>query len=311
MLVENSCADRVFFANSGAEANEGAFKLARLYFRKKGEAHRYEIISLERSFHGRTLATIAATGQEKYRKNWTPLTPRFSSVPMNNIAALESAISENTCAVLLEPVQGESGVHPADLDYMRQVRALCDKTGTLLILDEIQTGLGRTGKLFGYQHYGVEPDIFTLAKALGGGVPIGAVLARESVAQAFEPGDHGSTFGGNPLACAAGLATLSTLLEDNLVENSARMGDYLMKCLGEIRSRKPILSELRGLGLMVGIQLAEPLAKDLSRRCLEAGYLVGTVGDDVLRLLPPLIIRQEDIDRFLTDFEAMLPDAGI
>ena len=311
MLVENSCADRVFFANSGAEANEGAFKLARLYFRKKGEAHRYEIISLERSFHGRTLATIAATGQEKYRKNWTPLTPRFSSVPMNNIAALESAISENTCAVLLEPVQGESGVHPADLDYMRQVRALCDKTGTLLILDEIQTGLGRTGKLFGYQHYGVEPDIFTLAKALGGGVPIGAVLARESVAQAFEPGDHGSTFGGNPLACAAGLATLSSLLEDNLVENSARMGDYLMKCLGEIRSRKPILSELRGLGLMVGIQLAEPLAKDLSRRCLEAGYLVGTVGDDVLRLLPPLIIRQEDIDRFLTDFEAMLPDAGI
>ena len=249
MLVENSCADRVFFANSGAEANEGAFKLARLYFRKKGEAHRYEIISLERSFHGRTLATIAATGQEKYRKNWTPLTPRFSSVPMNNIAALESAISENTCAVLLEPVQGESGVHPADLDYMRQVRALCDKTGTLLILDEIQTGLGRTGKLFGYQHYGVEPDIFTLAKALGGGVPIGAVLARESVAQAFEPGDHGSTFGGNPLACAAGLATLSSLLEDNLVENSARMGDYLMKCLGEIRSRKPILSELRGLGL--------------------------------------------------------------
>lgn len=308
LLVENSCADRVFFSNSGAEANEGAIKLARLYFRKKGQPDRFEIITLEQSFHGRTLATIAATGQEKYRQPWTPLMPKFKSVPMNDLPALESAITENTCAIMLEPVQGESGVHPVDATYMRQVRDLCDKTGTLLILDEIQTGMGRTGKLFAYEHHGVEPDIFTLAKALGGGVPIGAVLAKEAVASAFEPGDHGSTFGGNPLACAAGLASVTAILEESLVQNSARMGAYLLAELKKIATRKPVLKESRGLGLMVGIQLAIPIAKELNRSLLAAGYLLGTVGEDVLRLLPPLIISQADIDRFLQDFEGLLPD---
>lgn len=308
LLVENSCADRVFFSNSGAEANEGAIKLARLHFRKKGQPDRIEIITLERSFHGRTLATIAATGQEKYRQPWTPLMPKFRSVPMNDLTALESAMTENTCAIMLEPVQGESGVHPIDATYMRQVRDLCDKTGTLLILDEIQTGMGRTGKLFAYEHYGVEPDIFTLAKALGGGVPIGAVLAKEAVASAFEPGDHGSTFGGNPLACAAGLASVTAILEESLVQNSARMGAYLLTELKKMTTRKPVLKEIRGLGLMVGIQLAMPIARELNRSLLAAGYLLGTVGEDVLRLLPPLIISQADIDRFLSDFEGLLPD---
>jgi acetylornithine/N-succinyldiaminopimelate aminotransferase len=308
LLVDNSCADRVFFANSGAEANEGAIKLARLHFRKKGQPERYEIISLEHSFHGRTLATIAATGQEKYRKNWTPLMPKFHSVPMNDIGALEEALTERTCAVLLELVQGESGVHPISGAYIKAVRDLCDRTGTLLILDEIQTGLGRTGTLFAYEHFGVEPDIFTLAKALGGGVPIGAVLAREHVAKAFEPGDHGSTFGGNPLACAAGLATVTTVLEDHLVENSARMGALLKDGLLALADANPVIAEVRGLGLMVGIELRKPIARELNLRCLEAGYLVGNVGDSILRLLPPLVIEQADVERFLKDFACLLPE---
>lgn len=307
LLVDNSCADRVFFSNSGAEANEGAIKLARLYFRKRGQPERYEIISLERSFHGRTLATIAATGQEKYRRNWTPLMPTFHSVPLNDFNALNAAVTERTCAILLEPVQGEGGVHPATKAYMRQVRDLCDRTGTLLILDEIQTGIGRTGKMFGYEHFDVEPDLFTLAKALGGGVPIGALLAKEHVAQAFEPGDHGSTFGGNPLACAAGLATVKTVLEDHLADNSARMGALLKEGLIAIAGRNPLLAEVRGLGLMVGIELGKPIARELNLRCLEAGYLVGNVGDTILRLLPPLVISEADISRFLKDFEDLLP----
>jgi len=200
LIVENSCADKVFFANSGAEANEGAIKLARLYFRKKGFPEKFEIITLEKSFHGRTLATLAATGQEKYQKNYCPLTPKFLSVPINDLEALEKAITPCTCAVMLEPIQGEGGVNPTTVEYIRGVRELCDRKGILLIFDEVQCGLGRTGKLFGYQHYGVEPDIFTLAKGLAGGFPIGALCAKDFVASAFEPGDHGSTFGGNPLA---------------------------------------------------------------------------------------------------------------
>ncbi len=308
LLVEHSCADKVFFANSGAEANEGAIKLARLYFRKKGQPERYEIITLESSFHGRTLATLAATGQEKYRKPWTPLIPKFPSVPMNDFDALMAAVSENTCAIMLEPIQGESGVHPVDAGYLQKVRQWCEKTGTLLIMDEIQTGMGRTGKLFAYEHAGVTPDIFTLAKALGGGVPIGAVLAKAEIASAFAPGDHGSTFGGNPLACAAGLATLETILGEGLVENSAAMGALLQGGLRQLATRKPIISEIRGMGLMVGIALSRPIARELNRQLFEAGYLVGAVGESVLRLLPPLILAQPDIERFLAALEGLLPD---
>ena len=222
VIVENSCADKVFFANSGAEANEGAIKLARIYFGKKGKPGKFEIITLDKSFHGRTLATIAATGQDKYQKPYSPLTPSFSKVPINDLKALEKEITDATCAVMIEPIQGESGVNLTNIEYMMGVRKLCDEKGVLLIFDEVQCGLGRTGKLFGYQHFGIEPDIFTLAKALGGGFPIGALCAKDHVASAFEPGDHGSTFGGNPLACAAGLAVMDVILNEKLVENSEK-----------------------------------------------------------------------------------------
>jgi len=233
-LVSISCADKVFFANSGAEANEGAIKLARIYFKKKGMPEKYEIITLEKSFHGRTLATIAATGQDKYQKPYCPLTPKFLKVPINDLEALEKAINSSTCAVMIEPIQGESGVNLTSVEYLKGVRKLCDEKGILLIFDEVQCGLGRTGKLFAYEHFGVEPDIFTLAKALGGGFPIGALCAKEHVASAFEPGDHGSTFGGNPLACTAALAALDVIIEEGLVENSAKMGTYFMSKLSEL-----------------------------------------------------------------------------
>jgi len=307
LLVENSCADKVFFANSGAEANEGAIKLARLYFRKKDQPDRFEIITLEKSFHGRTLATLAATGQEKYQKNYSPLTPKFLSVPINDLDALRGAITDYTCAIMLEPIQGESGVNLTSIEYMHGVRELCDQYGILLIFDEVQCGLGRTGKLFGYQHYGIEPDIFTLAKALGGGFPIGALLAKNQFASSFEPGDHGSTFGGNPLACAAGLAALSVILDEKLVENSFTMGEYLISELVKVSKTSPVITDVRGKGLMIGIQLGSPIAKELTKKCFDAGFLVGSVGNDIVRLLPPLIITKSDIDTFIAFFSTILP----
>ena len=307
-LVENSCADKVFFANSGAEANEGAIKLARIYFKKKGYSNKYEIVTLENSFHGRTLATIAATGQEKYQKPYYPLMPSFIKVPINNMEAMEKAVSELTCAVMLEPIQGESGIYPTTLEYMQGVRKLCDEKGILLILDEVQTGLGRTGTLFGYQQYGIEPDIFTLAKALGGGFPIGALCAKDFVASAFEPGDHGSTFGGNPLACAAALAVMDTLLSDNLVENSDKMGRYFVEKLSKLSDKYDFITEIRGKGLMIGIQLSIPKAKEIKDLLFENGYLVGNVGPDIIRILPPLIITAHDIDGFIEVLDSVMAE---
>jgi acetylornithine/N-succinyldiaminopimelate aminotransferase len=306
LIVENSCCDKVFFANSGAEANEGAIKLARLYFRKKGVPEKFEIITLEKSFHGRTLATLAATGQEKYQKNYCPLTPKFLSVPMNDIDALENAITEYTCGIMLEPIQGESGVNPANVDYIKKVRELCDKKDILLIFDEVQCGLGRTGKMFGYEHFGIEPDIFTLAKALGGGFPIGALCAKEPYASAFEPGDHGSTFGGNPLACSAGLATLSTIINDKLYDNSAKMGEYFTDKLNRLKNKHPIITEVRGKGLMIGVQLAAPIAVKIKKKFLEQGFLIGSVGDNIIRMLPPLIISKDDIDMYIAALDKVL-----
>lgn len=306
LIVENSCCDKVFFANSGAEANEGAIKLARLYFRKKGVPEKFEIITLEKSFHGRTLATLAATGQEKYQKNYCPLTPKFLSVPMNDIDALENAITEYTCGIMLEPIQGESGVNPANVDYIKKVRELCDKKDVLLIFDEVQCGLGRTGKMFGYEHFGIEPDIFTLAKALGGGFPIGALCAKEPYASAFEPGDHGSTFGGNPLACSAGLATLSTIINDKLYDNSAKMGEYFTDKLNRLKNKHRIITEVRGKGLMIGVQLAAPIAVKLKKKFLEQGFLIGSVGDNIIRMLPPLIISKDDIDMYIAALDKVL-----
>ncbi len=305
-LVEASCADKVFFANSGAEANEGAIKLARIYSRKKGFREKYEIITLERSFHGRTLATLAATGQEKYQKPYSPLTPSFQKVPINDLAALEKSVCDNTCAVMLEPIQGESGINPASEEFIRGVRKVCDEKGIILIFDEVQCGLGRTGKMFGYEHYGIEPDIFTLAKGLGGGFPIGALCAKDFVASAFEKGDHGSTFGGNPLACAAGLAVMDALANEKLVENSYRMGEYFIGELKALMRKYGFIGEIRGKGLMIAIQFNKGIAESIKNKCFENGYLVGNVGESIIRLLPPLIISRNDIDGFIGIFDKLL-----
>lgn len=306
LICKNSCADRVFFCNSGAEANEGAIKLARIYNRKRfGEQNKKnEFLCLTHSFHGRTVTTATATGQDKYRLPYAPLTPGFSHVEINDFEQLRAAVSERTCAILLEPVQGESGVYPLTPAYARKVRQLCDEQDILLIFDEVQTGVGRTGRLFGYETLGVEPDIFTLAKALGGGVPIGCVCARGEVADAFEPGDHGSTFGGNPLACAAGYAALSEILAEKLPDNAARMGDYIRACVAEQKEALG-LREIRIAGLMIGLEFEKPIAAQVRQTLFEKHrVLVGSVGDRILRVLPPLIITRQDCDLFLEALRA-------
>ncbi|MCL5056770.1 MAG: acetylornithine transaminase [Actinobacteria bacterium] len=295
ILVENSCGDRVFFCNSGAEANEAAIKLARKYAKVNGSPDKYEIITALKSFHGRTLATITATGQAKYQQGFEPLPPGFKYVPFNDLNALKAAVGPNTCAVMLEPVQGEGGVNAADPGYLQGVRKLCSEKGLLLIFDEVQCGLGRTGKLLAHQHYGVDPDIFTLAKALGGGFPIGAAVAREEAAGAFVPGDHASTFGGNPLACAAGLAAMDQLINRGVVENASRVGEYFKGRLQDMASRYPFAREVRGLGLMLGLELAVD-GREIVARCQDNGLLINCVNNNVLRFLPPLIITENDVD---------------
>jgi len=293
-LVEHSALDRVFFCNSGAEANEAAIKLARKYA-SRSHSGRFEIIVAEHSFHGRTLAALAATAQPKYQEGFAPLPSGFVPVPLNDIDALRAAVSPATCAVLLEPVQGEGGVQPADPDYLRAVRALCDDAGLLLILDEIQTGVGRTGRLFAYEHAGIDPDIMTLAKGLGGGFPIGAMLAKETAARAFEPGNHGSTFGGNPLACAAALAVLTTIEREHLVDNAANVGTYLLQRLHALAASHPVITAVRGWGLMVAIDLATDAAPVVDA-CRAQGLLVNAVQAATLRLVPPLIVTPADVD---------------
>jgi len=310
VVCKNSCADKVFFSNSGAEANEGAIKLARMYHRRKGNNEKYEIITLENSFHGRTLATIAATGQEKYQKPYNPLTPKFKSVPMDDINALENAITENTCAILLEPIQGESGVNPVSSDYIKGIRSLCYEKDIVLIFDEVQCGMGRTGKMFGYEHFGVEPDIFTLAKALGGGFPIGAFCAKEYVAKAFSPGDHGSTFGGNPLACEAGLAVFEAIKQDKLVENSEKMGFYLSGKLNGLKMKYDIVSDVRGSGLMMGMEFKDDIAVDIRNKMFDRNILIGSVKTRIIRMLPPLIVRSEHIDKLIYYLDQVLSEVS-
>jgi acetylornithine aminotransferase len=304
-LVERSFAHKVFFCNSGAEANEAAIKLARRYAHDTYGPDRYEVISMLQSFHGRTLATLTATGQEKVQKGFEPLPSGFAHVPFNNFEALEQAVSEKTAAILLEPVQGEGGVRVADRTYLAQVRDLCRQRDILLIFDEVQTGMGRTGTLFAYEQMGVEPDIMTLAKGLGGGVPIGACLAVDSVAAAFVPGTHASTFGGNPLACSAALAVLRVLLEGRILEHGRRMGEHLGKGLQDLKERFPNVKEARGLGLLQGLELTvdgKPLVAD----CLARGFLINCTVDRVLRFVPPLIVTQREIDRLLDTLAQVL-----
>ncbi|MCC6140432.1 MAG: acetylornithine transaminase [Nitrospira sp.] len=298
MLVEHSCADRVFFCNSGAEANEAAIKLARRYGHEKHGAGRFEIITMKNSFHGRTMATLTATGQEKVQKGFEPLVPGFVYAPFNDFAAIESLVTEKTAAILLEPIQGEGGVHVADQVYLKSLRELCTQKDILLIFDEVQTGMGRTGTLFAYEQLGVEPDIMTLAKGLGGGMPIGACLAKDAVAAAFTAGSHASTFGGNPLACAAGLAVCRILIEGRMLEQARRMGDYLAKGLADFKDRHHAVRDVRGLGLLQGLEV-EIDAKAVVADCLSRGVLVNATSERVLRFVPPLVITQTEIDRVL------------
>jgi len=298
MLVDHSFADRVFFCNSGAEANEAAIKLARRYSHEKYGAGRFEIITMKQSFHGRTMATLTATGQDKVQKGYAPLVPGFSYVTFNHLSELEQAVTDKTAAIILEPIQGEGGVHVASREYLKGVRELCTQRDILLIFDEVQTGMGRTGTLFAYEQLGVQPDVMTLAKGLGGGVPIGACLATAPVANAFTPGSHASTFGGNPLACAAALAVLRVLLEGPVLDQARRMGEYLAKGLSECKDRHHIVRDVRGLGLLQGMEV-EMDAKTVVGNCLKRGFLVNAAGEHVLRFIPPLIISQPDIDRLL------------
>jgi acetylornithine/N-succinyldiaminopimelate aminotransferase len=305
-LTDHSFARRVFFANSGTEANEGAVKLARKYFYSKGEG-RYKVISLSDSFHGRTLAMVAATAQPKYQAPYKPLPEGFVNVPAGEIKALAAAIDGQTCAVMLELIQGESGVLPFPEDYIKAVRKLCDEKGILMIVDEVQTGMGRTGKLFAYEHYGITPDILTAAKALGGGVPIGVILATEDAASAFSPGDHGSTFGGNALATAAGCAVMDALLKEGLLEQADRRGQRLLDSLKALAGRHRLVEEVRGIGLMIGVQLAPSLpVKELVTLLLEAGFVTGSAGHNTLRLLPPAVIADHQIDAFVTALDILL-----
>ncbi len=303
-LVEHSVLDRAFFCNSGAEANEAAIKLARRFGKTRGNGA-YEILVAEHSFHGRTLGALAATAQPKYQQGFEPLPPGFVSVPFNDLGALEAAAGPSSCAVMLEPVQGEGGVTAATPDYLRGVRRLCDARGLLLILDEVQTGIGRTGRLFAYEHYGIAPDILTLAKGLGGGVPIGAMLATADVADAFAPGDHGSTFGGNPLACAAALAVLTTIESDGLVDRARDVGAYLFERLRILARRHPVITEIRGQGLMAGIELSVEAAA-IVETCRERGLLINAVKANTLRLVPPLIITPADVDEAIEILDGAL-----
>jgi acetylornithine aminotransferase/acetylornithine/N-succinyldiaminopimelate aminotransferase len=305
LLYDISDGMRSFFSNSGAEANEGAIKLARKYGRlNRGGA--YEIISFDRSFHGRTLATSAATGQQKYQDTWLPLPEGFKQVPFNDLEAVKAATSAKTAGILIEAVQGEGGIHAASLEFLQGLRAWCDEQNLILIVDEVQAGVGRTGKFFAWQHYGIQPDITTMAKGLAGGVPIGAMLAIPR-ADIFEPGEHGSTFGGNPLACAAGIATLHTILAEHLTEHVTAMGEYLDGKIKGLQARYPsLVTGTRGLGLIRAFDLSSERAGELMERAQERGLLITNAGPATIRTVPPLIITQGEIDESMDRLDAAL-----
>ena len=307
ILCNHSFADRAFFCNSGAEANEAAIKLARKYSREKYGQDRYEIITALASFHGRTMATVSATGQEKVQKFFDPLLHGFLHVPFNDADALEKAVTPNTCAVMLEPIQGEGGVIVPDAEYFRQVRRICDENNLLLIFDEVQVGIGRTGKLFAHEHFGVTPDIMTLAKALAGGAPIGTMLAREELAASFGPGTHGSTFGGNPLVTAAGVAVMRTILEEGILNHTEEMGEYLMGELEGLKKKFPIITDVRGIGLMIGMEISVP-GGDIVKKGLERGVLLNVAQDRVLRFVPPLIVGKKEVDEMIAVLDGILAE---
>jgi acetylornithine/N-succinyldiaminopimelate aminotransferase len=304
-LTENSFADRVFFCNSGAEANEAAIKLARKYFKEKGETGRYRIISMEQSFHGRTMATLSATGQDKIKQGFEPVLEGFDYVPFNDITALRETIGPSTCAVLIEPIQGEGGVRCPDPEYLKAVRNVCDDTGILLIFDEIQTGMGRTGRLFAYEHFGITPDIMTLAKALANGLPIGAMLAREKVADAFGPGSHASTFGGTPVVTAASLEVVRLLSEEKIVDHCKNIGAYFKDRLSWLKDRHEVIEDVRGRGLLLGMKLRME-GDQIVASCMEKGFLINCIQGNILRFIPPLIIEKHEIDALVACLDEIL-----
>jgi len=310
ILCSHSFADKAFFCNSGAEANEAAIKLARKYSREKYGPERYEIITAADSFHGRTMATVSATGQEKVQRFFDPLLHGFKHVPFNDAAALEAAISPTTCAVMLEPIQGEGGVNIPAPGYLQQVREICDRHGLIMILDEVQVGMGRTGKLFAYEHFGITPDIMTLAKALAGGAPIGTMLATDEYAAAFSPGTHGSTFGGNPLVTAAAVASVRAILEEGLLNRAEEMGEYLHGELEALQKKYPFIVEVRGIGLMIGMNLSIP-GGDIVKKGHDRGVLLNVTHDTVLRFVPPLTVSKQEVNEMIGILDGILAEIVI
>jgi acetylornithine/N-succinyldiaminopimelate aminotransferase len=307
LLVEHSFADRVFFCNSGAEANEAAIKLARKYFKDHEAPHRFRIITMEGSFHGRTMATLTATGQAKIRKGFDPLLEGFDIVPFSDLKAVEKAITRETCAVMLEPIQGEGGVQCPARGYLKGLRELCDTEGLLLIFDEVQTGMGRTGRLFAYEHSGMVPDIMTLAKALANGLPMGAMLAKEEVAKAFTPGSHASTFGGTPLVSTAALKVMKILLNEGVLENCKRVGQYFKGRLAGLKQKYDFIREVRGEGLLIGLDLTCDGAP-IVRNCMKQGFLINCTQDHILRFIPPLIIQETEIDALIECLDGLFEE---
>jgi len=296
LLVELSGMNKAFFCNSGAEANEAAIKLVRKACISAGKSEKIEIITAEKSFHGRTMGAITATGQPKYQKSFAPLVPGFKYVPYNDCEALSQTVGENTCAVMLEPIQGESGVHSATEEFMATARELCTKYDAALVLDEVQTGLGRTGKAFGYQHFSITPDVMTLAKTLAGGFPMGACLAKGKYADVLQPGDHASTFGGNPLACAAAEATINEIINGGWIENASKVGCYLRSQLQNL----PNVKEVRGEGLMIAAEFDNTNAKSVATEAMNRGLIINPIGDNILRMVPPLILTNKQVDNAIS-----------
>ena len=309
LLCQLSFGQKCFFCNSGAEANEAAIKLTRKYAKQQFGSDKYEIITMLGSFHGRTLATITATGQPKYHQGFEPLVPGFVYATFNNLDSVKEKINEHTCAIMVEPIQGESGVHPAKPEFIAGLRQVCDQYNLLLIYDEVQCGLARTGKMFAYELYDVPPDIMTLSKGLGGGVPIGAMVTTDKIAAAFSPGNHASTFGGNPLSTAAAYATLQTILKERLIENATKLGEYFFAQLLKLKNKYAFITEVRGKGLMLGIELDRE-GKPYVAKCTEKGLLINCVADKVLRFLPPLIIKPKHIDTAINILDQVLSEVN-
>jgi predicted acetylornithine/succinylornithine family transaminase len=313
MLAKKLCeitgfGEKVFFGNSGAESMEGAIKLARKYSTDNYNSLRYEVITFKRAFHGRTLGALAATAQIEKQKLFEPLLAGFKYAVFNDINSVKELISENTCAVIIEPVQGEGGVYPADKEFMKELRNLCDKKNIILILDEIQTGFGRTGYMFAYQNYEIYPDILAVAKSLGGGMPIGAIISTDRISSSFVPGTHGSTFGGNMASCEAGLAVLDYLIDNKLAERSKKLGQYFIKKLMQIKKKYPVVKDIRGTGLMIGMEFNEPVAEKIVLDALKDKLVLNKISGSTLRFLPSLVITKKNIDTLVKWLDARIKE---